>query len=79
MVAGVRVVFISPHNHVLLHTFSLIEPCSNNVSEYNALLIGLQLTRKMGVQYLEAYGASKLVINQIKGEYDVCYEHLISY
>jgi len=41
IIAGVRVVFISPQNHVLSRAFSLTESCSNNVAEYNALLIGL--------------------------------------
>jgi len=49
------------------------------VVEYNALLIGLQLTQQMGVIYLEAYGDSKLIINQIKGEYEVRHEDLIPY
>ena len=56
IIAGVGVVFISPQNHVLPRVFSLMEPCSNNVAEYNALLIGLQLAHEMGVCYLEAYG-----------------------
>ena len=63
VVAGVGMVFVSPHNHVLLRAFSLTEPCSNNVAEYNALLISLQLAREMGVQYLEAYVDSKMVTN----------------
>jgi len=79
IVAGVGVVFISPGNHVLPHAFSLTEPCSNNVVEYNALLIGLHLTQQMGVQYLEAYGDSKLIINQVKGEYEVHHEDLVLY
>jgi len=43
IVAGVGVVFVLPNNHVLCRAFSLTEPCSNNVTENNALLIGLQL------------------------------------
>src|SRR4051812_42733841 len=43
LVAGVGTVLISPQNHVIPCAFSLIEPCTNNVAEYNALLIGLQL------------------------------------
>jgi len=62
------VVFVSPENHVLSCAFSLMESCSNNVAEYNALLIGLHLAQQMRVQYLEAYGDSKLIINQVKGE-----------
>jgi len=49
------------------------------VAEYNALLIGLQLTHEMGVHYLEAYGDSKLIINQFKGEYEVCHRDLVPY
>jgi len=33
----------------------------------------------MGVRYLEAYGDSKLIINQVKSEYKVHYEDLIPY
>jgi len=50
IIAGVGVVFISPQNHVLPKAFSLMESCSNNVTEYNTLLIGLQLTHEMGVR-----------------------------
>ena len=56
--------YSSPENHIFPGAFSLKEPCSNNVAEYNALLIGLQLTQQMGVQYLKAYGYSKLIVSQ---------------
>jgi len=79
IIAGVGVVFISPQNHVLHRAFSLMESCSNNVAEYNALLIGLQLAHEMGVRYLEAYGDSKLIVNQVKGEYEVRHDDLIPY
>ena len=61
--AGVRVVFISPNKHILPRAYSLAKPYSNNVVEYNALLIGLQHTQQMRVTYLEAYGDSKLIVN----------------
>jgi len=59
--------------------FSLTEPCYNNVAEYNALLIGLQLAYEMGVRYLEAYSDSKLIVNQVKEEYEVWHEDLEPY
>jgi len=79
IIAGVGVVFISPQNHVLPRAFSLTEPCSNNVAEYNTLLIGLQLAHEMGVRYLEAYGDLKMIVNQVKGEYEVWHEDLVPY
>jgi len=78
-IVSVGVVFISPQNHVLPRAFSLTKPHSNNVAEYNALLIGLQLTHEMGVRYLEVYGDSKLTVNQVKGEYEVRHEDLVPY
>ena len=45
IVARVGVVFISLENHVLPHAFSMMKPYSNNVPEYNILLIGLQFAQ----------------------------------
>lgn len=39
VITEVGIAFISPENNVLPYPYSLIEPCSNNVSEYNALII----------------------------------------
>jgi len=41
VIAGVGIVLVSPQNYVISRAFSLTEPCSNNVAEYNALLIGM--------------------------------------
>jgi len=53
--------------------------CAGSTSINNALLIGLQLAHGIGVHYLEAYGDSKLIINQVKGEYEVRHEDLVPY
>src|ERR1700722_6630978 len=79
IIARVGVVLISPQNHVLPRAFSLTEPCSNNGAEYNALLICLELAKGFRVEHLEAYGDSKLIINQLTGEYEVRNEDLIPY
>ena len=54
VIAGVGVVLVSPQNYVIPRTFSLTEPCSNNVAEYNALLIGIQIADDIGVKNLKA-------------------------
>ena len=36
-------------------------------SRYNALLIGMQIVDDIGVKNLEAYGDSKLIVNQVRG------------
>ena len=70
-VAGVGVVLVSPQNYVFPRAFSLTELCSNNVAEYNSMLIGIQLAEEIGVKHLEAYNDSKLVVNQVREEYEV--------
>ena len=77
--AGVGVVFVSPQRQILLDSFSLSEFCSNNVAEYQALIIGLQMAIEMGILQVQIVGDSKLVINQILEQYDVKKEDLVPY
>jgi len=59
--------------------FSLTELCSNNVAEYNALLIGMQIADEICVKNLEAYGDSTLIVNQVRGEYEDRHKDLVPY
>jgi len=79
IIAGVGIVPVSPQNYVIPHAFSLAESCSNNIVEYNALLIGMQLAEEIDVKHLEAYNDSKLIVNQVHGEYKVRHEDLKPY
>jgi len=63
IIAGVGIVLVSLQNYVIPRAISLTEPCSNNVVEYNALLIGMQIANEIGIKNLEAYGDSKLIVN----------------
>ena len=55
------------------HTFAykLHFRCSNNEAEYEALLVGLKATRRLGIKGLKVFGDSKLVIRQVEGIYGV--------
>lgn len=59
---------------MLPHAFPLTEPCTNNVEEYNALLIGMKIAYEIGVQKLEVYGDSILIVNQVRGEFEIHHE-----
>ena len=43
--------------------------CTNNQTEYEALLFGLIMLRSMEVKHVEAYGDSLLVVQQVVGEF----------
>ena len=42
---------------------------TNNEAEYEALLTGLRVTTEMGVDFLNAFNDSQLVVNQVQGDY----------
>ncbi|KAM1432434.1 hypothetical protein ACFXTO_014969 [Malus domestica] len=77
--AGAGVVFMSPQRQVLPYSFQLSELCSNNVAEYQALILGLQMAINMEIAALEIYGDSKLIINQLLTEYEVRKDDLVPY
>jgi len=79
IIARVGVVLVSPQNYIIPRAFSLTESCSNNVAEYNALLIGMQIADENGIKNLKAYKNSKLIVNQVRGEYEVRHEDLVPY
>jgi len=71
IIAGGGAVLVSSQNYVIPRAFSLTESCSNNLAEYNTLLVGMQIADEIGVKNLEAYGNSKLIVSQVHGEYEV--------
>ncbi|KAM0971133.1 hypothetical protein PS1_019323 [Malus domestica] len=73
------VVFMSPQRQILPYSFQLSELCSNNVVEYQALIIGLQMAINMEITTLEVYGYSKLIISQLLTEYEVRKDDLVPY
>ncbi|KAM1172911.1 hypothetical protein ACFX2G_023441 [Malus domestica] len=77
--AGAGVVFMSPQRQILPYSFQLSELCSNNIAEYQALIIGFQMAINMGITTLEVFGNSKLIINQLLTEYEVRKDDLIPY
>ena len=44
---------------------------TNNIAEYQALILGLQKAKQLGSQEVEIYLDSELVVNQINGVYRV--------
>ncbi len=51
---------------------------TNNVAEYKALIEGLKKAVEIGIEEIEIYSDSLLVVKQIKGEYKVKKKHLLS-
>ncbi|KAL0295596.1 UNVERIFIED_CONTAM: Cytochrome c biogenesis CcmF C-terminal-like mitochondrial protein [Sesamum calycinum] len=70
--AGAGLVFFSPNGLLSHHSYRLNFPCTNNVAEYEALLIGLELAAVMGMRSIHVLkGDSQLVVRQVIAEYEV--------
>ena len=69
--AAIGVVVAAPGGEVVHAVGETIGEATNNVAEYRALLLGLELARVLGASELEIYGDSELVVKQVRGEYKV--------
>lgn len=66
-------------NNVRLCSYKLVFDCTNNEVEYEALITGLKILKKLGVKRIAVYGDSELVIKQIKGEYQANHPRIMQY
>ena len=66
---GAGIVIISPSNKIYNFAFRLEFEALNNVAEYEALLLGLETAKDMGIKMLNIKGDSNLVVLQINNQY----------
>ena len=71
------------HNHINRysenHSYKLNFQCTNNIAEYEALMLGLKLLKRVGAKQIMVRGDSELIIKQIKGEYATKHTNLRAY
>jgi ribonuclease HI len=61
------------------HSYKLNFQFTNNIAEYEALMLGLKLLKRVGAKQIMVRGDSELIIKQIKGEYASKHPHLRAY
>ncbi|XP_039170367.1 uncharacterized protein LOC120294374 [Eucalyptus grandis] len=77
--SGTGAIMISLDGQHHLVAAKLIFPCTNNVAEYEACIIGLQAAIKMGVAKFRVFGDSALIILQTVGEWKTKDAKLLPY
>ena len=78
-IGGVGVVITTPDGEILKYGVRLRFPATNNEVEYEDILTGLKLRKALGVKNLLTQSDSKLVVEQIKGEYEAKEERMQKY
>ena len=58
---------ISPIDERYYASFRFTFGYTNNVAKYEALIHGLKWAIKRGINYLQVFGDSELIVNQVRG------------
>jgi len=69
--AAIGAVVKSADGEMLEERGERIGVATNNVAEYRALLLGIELAAAQGASEVELVGDSELIVRQVKGEYKV--------
>ncbi|XP_076891412.1 uncharacterized protein LOC143542794 [Bidens hawaiensis] len=77
--AGAGLKITNPEGQHFTYVLRLEFKSTNNEAEYDALLAGLRIAKKLGARHLEAHVDSMLAANQIEGSYDAKYDKMASY
>ena len=77
--ASAGVYIISPIRYFESMYYKLTFECTNNVVEYEALLLGLHALKYMGAKRIQVIGDSELVINQVNDNYQTKHSRMRAY
>jgi ribonuclease HI len=69
--AAIGVIVRDGEGVVLNERGERIGRATNNVAEYRALLLGIELAAELGASELELVGDSELIVRQVEGRYKV--------
>lgn len=69
--AGIGVVLKDKGNKIVAEISEYIGKATNNQAEYEALIAGLKKAKEIGVEEVECYLDSELVVKQMNREYKV--------
>jgi hypothetical protein len=63
---GAGVVFVSPCQETISLSYKLEFEATNNVAQYEALVLGLRTAKEMGIREVAMFGDVELIVQQIK-------------
>ena len=75
--AGAGAALYDPQGKVQAQRGWFLGEATNNVAEYQALLLGLKLAEKLGVTRIQVFADSQLLVHQLNGHYRVKAAHLL--
>ena len=77
--SGIGLVLISPEKVIVDKSLRLDLSATNNEAKYEALLMGMAIVQRMGGKSVKVFSDSRLVIGQVKGEFEAKDERMQGY
>jgi ribonuclease HI len=77
--SGVGIVLTTPSKETFYYSYRLEYHCTNNIVEYEALILGLNLAIDKGVTHLRVIGDSDLIVSQVLLDFATKNERLKRY
>ena len=77
--SGVGLVLVSLENDIIEKSLRLNFSATNNEAEYEALLLGMAMVKRMGESTVEVFSDSALVVGQVRGELEARDERMQKY
>ena len=74
--AGIAAVATDASGETLAERSETIGNATNNVAEYRALLLGIELAKELEADEVEFVGDSLLIVEQVRGKWKVKQDHL---
>ena len=75
----VGLVLVSPKKVVIEKSLRLDFPATNNEAEYETLLEGMVMVQRIGGKSIRLFSDSRLVVSQVKGEFEAKDERMQGY
>jgi ribonuclease HI len=75
--AGAGAILIDAGGEIRGQYSEYLGQTTNNVAEYQALILGLRMARELGVKKIQVFADSELLVRQLKGQYRVKAAHLL--
>ena len=77
--SGVGLVLMSSKKVVIEKSLRLDFSATNNEAEYEALLVGMAMVQTMGEKSIKLFSDSRLVVGQVRGEFEAKDERMQGY
>ena len=69
--SGIGLVLMSPEKVIIEKSLRLDFSATNNEAEYEPLLVGMAMVQRMEGRSIKLFLDSRLVVNQVRGEFEV--------